>query len=251
MDKFLHLNSSNLGNCWVSLIIIVTFIILNITHYLTDTLTNTEGLLTLFCNGSWPREVRGQTCRSVNWMKFLLQLRPNFARSLARGARARAPRTGPTKTVKKTHGSKGRRRKSKSISGPDDDDGNKQPRVAANARERDRTHSVNSAFTTLRDLIPTEPKNRKLSKIETLRLATSYISHLGTLLLVGDEEIEQPCMHRAMVGRAAHGEQGPRIICTFCLSHMRAGSTKGAVSTKYKLIDKHEFSEFGQVVHSL
>ena len=45
--------------------------------------------------------------------------------------------------------------------------------------------SVNSAFHTLRLLIPTEPKNRKLSKIETLRLAKSYISHLGATLLAG------------------------------------------------------------------
>lgn len=45
--------------------------------------------------------------------------------------------------------------------------------------------SVNSAFSTLRTLIPTEPKDRKLSKIETLRLASSYISHLGTQLMAG------------------------------------------------------------------
>lgn len=45
--------------------------------------------------------------------------------------------------------------------------------------------SVNSAFTTLRLLIPTEPKNRKLSKIETLRLAKSYIAHLGAILMTG------------------------------------------------------------------
>lgn len=46
-------------------------------------------------------------------------------------------------------------------------------------------YSVNSAFLSLRNLIPTEPKNRKLSKIETLRLATSYIEHLGAILLTG------------------------------------------------------------------
>ena len=96
-------------------------------------------------------------------------------------------------------------------------------RVAANARERDRTHSVNSAFTALRDLIPTEPKNRKLSKIETLRLATSYISHLGTVLLVGDEGIDQPCMHQALL--RAGGDGGPRVICTFCLSHGSGGTS--------------------------
>ena len=37
----------------------------------------------------------------------------------------------------------------------------------------------------LRELIPTEPVDRKLSKIETLRLATSYIEHLATQLKQG------------------------------------------------------------------
>lgn len=46
--------------------------------------------------------------------------------------------------------------------------------------------SVNSAFNTLRLLIPTEPKNRKLSKIETLRLAKSYIAHLKAVLHIGE-----------------------------------------------------------------
>lgn len=45
--------------------------------------------------------------------------------------------------------------------------------------------SVNSAFQILRVLIPTEPKDRKLSKIETLRLAKSYINHLATTLTTG------------------------------------------------------------------
>lgn len=92
-------------------------------------------------------------------------------------------------------------------------------RTTANARERDRTHSVNSAFLALREMIPTEPKDRKLSKIETLRLATSYINHLGTLLLLGDEDIDQPCMHRAMMTPGS--ENRPRVICTFCLSRVR------------------------------
>lgn len=34
--------------------------------------------------------------------------------------------------------------------------------------------------------------DRKLSKIETLRLASSYISHLGAILVAGP--IDQPCL---------------------------------------------------------
>lgn len=46
-------------------------------------------------------------------------------------------------------------------------------------------YSVNSAFNKLRHLIPTEPIDRKLSKIETLRLAQSYIDHLAAVLITG------------------------------------------------------------------
>ncbi|NP_001164720.1 paraxis protein [Saccoglossus kowalevskii] len=102
-------------------------------------------------------------------------------------------------------------------------------RTAANARERDRTHSVNSAFTTLRDLIPTEPPDRKLSKIETLRLAASYISHLETTLLVGEEAIEQPCLHRNMYRQSytnSLGHPSFRPICTFCLAVARASNVE-------------------------
>ena len=94
-------------------------------------------------------------------------------------------------------------------------------RYSANARERDRTHSVNSAFVTLRTLIPTEPADRKLSKIETLRLATSYISHLHTVLMVGMDSRDQPCVkHQALLRRGvtSRAEHQTSAICTFCLS---------------------------------
>ncbi|KAH9520132.1 Transcription factor 15 [Bulinus truncatus] len=96
-----------------------------------------------------------------------------------------------------------------------------KPRCSANARERDRTHSVNTAFVTLRTLIPTEPADRKLSKIETLRLAASYIAHLSTVLMVGAECSEQPCIkHQAMI-RGHQPMEMPKPVCTFCLSAAR------------------------------
>ncbi len=55
-------------------------------------------------------------------------------------------------------------------------------RMAANCRERKRMHTVNSAFDELRELVPTYPTNRKLSKIDTLRLACAYIEDLTSLL---------------------------------------------------------------------
>ena len=60
-----------------------------------------------------------------------------------------------------------------------------------NERERGRTQSVNGAFAHLRGLIPTEPVDRKLSKIETLRLATSYIEHLINQLKTGKCQINE------------------------------------------------------------
>lgn len=54
--------------------------------------------------------------------------------------------------------------------------------------------SVNSAFLTLRQLIPTEPKTRKLSKIETLRLAKSYIEHLFAMLITGNSIFTKNCL---------------------------------------------------------
>ena len=49
---------------------------------------------------------------------------------------------------------------------------------------------VNIHFINNRELIPTEPVDRKLSKIETLRLATSYIEHLASQLTRGNNVIK-------------------------------------------------------------
>ncbi|XP_047453781.1 basic helix-loop-helix transcription factor scleraxis-like [Mugil cephalus] len=108
--------------------------------------------------------------------------------------------------------------------------GEVRQRTAANARERDRTNSVNTAFTALRTLIPTEPADRKLSKIETLRLASSYISHLGNVLLLGEGLHDgQPChapsppfFHvSSSPNRGSDQSAQPKHICTFCLSNQR------------------------------
>jgi len=58
----------------------------------------------------------------------------------------------------------------------------RQRRNAANMRERNRMHVVNFAFDRLREVVPSYPANRKLSKIETLRMACSYIQELTNLL---------------------------------------------------------------------
>lgn len=61
--------------------------------------------------------------------------------------------------------------------------GSPQVQRIANVRERQRTESLNDAFEKLRKIVPTLPSD-KLSKIQTLRLATDYIRFLYQLLNV-------------------------------------------------------------------
>lgn len=59
-------------------------------------------------------------------------------------------------------------------------------RISTNGRERWRQQNVNGAFTELRQLIPTHPPDRKLSKNEILRLALRYINFLDQLVMDQD-----------------------------------------------------------------
>ena len=64
------------------------------------------------------------------------------------------------------------------------------PRGAANARERTRMRVLSKAFGRLKLTLPWVPPDTKLSKLDTLRLATSYISHLQVLLESEEDDIE-------------------------------------------------------------
>ncbi|CAF1226532.1 unnamed protein product [Adineta steineri] len=55
-------------------------------------------------------------------------------------------------------------------------------RHAANLRERKRMQSINDAFEGLRTHIPVHPYEKRLSKVDTLRLAIDYIAFLNRLL---------------------------------------------------------------------
>ena len=109
-----------------------------------------------------------------------------------------------------------------------------------NERERGRTQSVNGAFAHLRGLIPTEPVDRKLSKIETLRLATSYIEHLINQLKTGMCQINGLYLrihffngytfseengHNACITSQTYDVNPRRTICTFCLAQIKKKPT--------------------------
>jgi len=55
-------------------------------------------------------------------------------------------------------------------------------RSAANQRERRRMQCINEAFEGLRSHIPTLPYEKRLSKVDTLRLAICYINFLTELV---------------------------------------------------------------------
>ncbi|XP_030745467.1 transcription factor 21-like [Sitophilus oryzae] len=78
-------------------------------------------------------------------------------------------------------------RKRRSVSSEDSDDEFDEmrhpQRNAANARERARMRVLSKAFCRLKTTLPWVPADTKLSKLDTLRLATSYIAHLRAVLM--------------------------------------------------------------------
>ena len=63
-------------------------------------------------------------------------------------------------------------------------------RSAANDRERTRMRVLSKAFVKLKTSLPWVPSDTKLSKLDTLKLATSYISYLTKIL--EDDELNTP-----------------------------------------------------------
>lgn len=75
-------------------------------------------------------------------------------------------------------------------------------RYAANVRERKRMLSINAAFDVLRGHVPTFPYEKRLSKIDTLRLAIAYIALLSDILTTGSDpkSYVQECMQNGYKG---------------------------------------------------
>ena len=58
----------------------------------------------------------------------------------------------------------------------------KHRRNMANARERKRMNGLNDAFERLREVVPNANSEQKMSKIETLLVAQTYIKALAKLM---------------------------------------------------------------------
>ncbi|XP_078256347.1 transcription factor 21 [Rhinoraja longicauda] len=86
---------------------------------------------------------------------------------------------------KKVRVASGKRRKASSNKPPLNgvtQEGKQVQRNAANARERARMRVLSKAFSRLKTTLPWVPPDTKLSKLDTLRLASSYIAHLRQVL---------------------------------------------------------------------
>lgn len=70
-------------------------------------------------------------------------------------------------------------------------------RNAANARERARMRVLSSAFCRLKTKLPWVPADTKLSKLDTLRLATIYIQQLRASLSKEETDDEIFCQANA------------------------------------------------------
>lgn len=74
-----------------------------------------------------------------------------------------------------------------------------------NERERERVRNVNEGYARLREHLPSENSEKRMSKVETLRLAIKYIKELQEVLNNGEHGKEN---HPARDGDADDKESG-------------------------------------------
>ncbi|XP_028924676.1 transcription factor 24 [Ornithorhynchus anatinus] len=77
-----------------------------------------------------------------------------------------------------------------------------RPAAANAARERSRVQTLRHAFLELQRTLPSVPPDTKLSKLDVLLLATTYIAHLTRSLQDDDQA----------AGEAGTGEAGPAAL---------------------------------------
>lgn len=103
-----------------------------------------------------------------------------------------------------------------------DDGETRAPRNAANARERARMRVLSKAFCRLKTTLPWVPADTKLSKLDTLRLAATYIAHLRAVLREdGDTHPESTrSLSLALVSLIYHSLQSLAAFLRLCRQHV-------------------------------
>ncbi|XP_070555156.1 transcription factor 24-like [Ptychodera flava] len=89
-----------------------------------------------------------------------------------------------------------RRRNKKGDSSPNKSRRRGRPTGANAARERGRVKTLKSAFLELQKTLPSVPPDTKLSKLDVLVLATTYIAHLMQTLDADNPEGQEEKQHR-------------------------------------------------------
>ena len=102
-------------------------------------------------------------------------------------------------------------------------------RAIANVRERQRTQSLNDAFAHLRHIIPTLPSD-KLSKIQTLKLATRYIDFLYQILRTDEQPASSSNLTSIQQVSASHLQQPHTIDTELSSSHQNERTLSYAFS---------------------
>lgn len=89
-------------------------------------------------------------------------------------------------------------------------------RNAANARERARMRVLSSAFCRLKTKLPWVPADTKLSKLDTLRLATMYIQQLRSSLATGKDLYYTTSETSRFDANSVHGQCQTSLVSFFC-----------------------------------
>lgn len=135
---------------------------------------------------------------------------------------------GENGSPQKGRGASGKRKKAPPKKSPLNgvsQEGKQVQRNAANARERARMRVLSKAFSRLKTTLPWVPPDTKLSKLDTLRLASSYIAHLRQIL--ANDKYENGYIHP--VNLVSHGPPRPATCVCVCVDgERRARSWDGA-----------------------
>lgn len=123
---------------------------------------------------------------------------------------------GENGSPQKGRGAAGKRKKAPPKKSPLNgvsQEGKQVQRNAANARERARMRVLSKAFSRLKTTLPWVPPDTKLSKLDTLRLASSYIAHLRQIL--ANDKYENGYIHP--VNLVSHGPLRPGTCVCVCV----------------------------------